>query len=1043
MSIVESDVEEAAIEWLKALGWDYIHGPLLAPDGEAPERSSYASVILEGRLRQALQGINDHLSSSILDEVAKTVLRLDSLSLEENNHAFHKMVRSGIEVQVKKDGRTRGDLAWLFDYENPDKNDWLVVNQLTVVEGSNNRRPDLVLYVNGLPLAVIELKNPADEHATHETAWNQLQLYMTQIPVLFNTNEVLVISDGVEARVGSLTAGFERFGPWRTIDGTAPASDAMPKLQVVLEGLFEKRRFLDYLYNFILWETEDGYIKKIAGYHQFHAVNKAVAATLRASGKQGDKRIGVVWHTQGSGKSISMCFFAGKVILEPEMNNPTLVIITDRNDLDGQLFNQFCAAGDLITGPRPVQAGSREDLRHLLQVASGGVVFSTIQKFSLSENERTTGASFPVLSDRRNIVVIADEAHRTQYGFDTRIDPKTGQVNKGLAQNLREALPSASFIGFTGTPIEFDDRSTPAVFGDYVDTYTIRQSVEDGATVPIHYEARLARIKLPEGEKPKVDDEFEEVTEDAEEATREKLKTTWAKLEALVGTEKRLGLIADDMIDHWGRRLEILDGKAMIVCMSRRICVDLYKEIVARRPDWHGEEDETGAIKVVMTGAASDPVEFHPHVRGKLRQKAIEKRFKDPDDLLKLVIVRDMWLTGFDVPCAHTLYLDKPMKGHGLLQAIARVNRRFKDKPAGVVVDYLGLAEQLKQAIGRYGGGEGEKPGIPIDLALAVLVEKTEIVRAIFHGYDYTGYFSIKATERLSALAGGADHICGLEPGDPDSGKKRYVEAMTALNRAAGIALHLEGARQLRDEIGYFQAVQANIVKYTVGGAGKTDAEMNAAIRQIISGAITSEGILDVFGEAGIARPDISVLSDEFLQTLRTSEHKNLQLELLKKLINDEIKAQGRRNVVQARKFSELLEGTLLRYQNRTIEAAQVILELIDLAKEMRDAPKRGAALGLTEDELAFYDALVDHGDVKEVMGDEILAAIAHDLVESIRGSVTIDWTQKESVRADMRRKVKKLLRKHGYPPDKRAKAVLTIIEQAERVCRDWACVAS
>ena len=1039
MKFTESIVEEATIEWLQALGWDYIAGPDIAPDGEAPERSSYGSVILEGRLRQALHRINDHLPPATLDEVAKKVLRLDSPSLEDNNHAFHAMVRSGIEVQVKKEGGTRGDLAWLFDFEHPDNNDWLVVNQLTVVQGNNDRRPDVVLYVNGLPLAVIELKNPADEHATHKTAWNQLQLYKSQIPLLFHTNEVMVISDGVEARVGSLTAGFERFGPWRTIDGTQLAPDAMPKLQVVLEGLFEKRRFLDYLYHFILWETDDGYIKKIAGYHQFHAVNKAVAATIRASGTQGDKRIGVVWHTQGSGKSISMCFFAGKIILEPQMQNPTLVVITDRNDLDGQLFNQFCASGDLITGPRPVQANSREDLREKLQVASGGVVFTTIQKFSLSEEERTLGADFPVLSDRRNIVVIADEAHRTQYGFDTRIDAQTGQVTKGLAQNLREALPSASFIGFTGTPIEFDDRSTPAVFGDYVDTYTIRQAVEDGSTVPIHYEARLARIRLAEDEKPKVDDEFEEVTEDAEEGTREKLKTTWAKLEALVGTKTRLGLIAEDILDHWGRRVEILDGKAMIVCMSRRICVDLYKELVARRPDWHSDEDDEGAIKVVMTGAATDPVDFHPHVRGKQRQKAIEKRFKDPDDKLKIVLVRDMWLTGFDVPCAHTLYVDKPMKGHGLLQAIARVNRRFKDKPAGLVVDYLGLAEQLKKAISHYGGGRGEKPGVPIELALSVLEEKAEVVRSMFHGYDYQGYFSIKATERLSALAAGVNHICGLNPGDPDAGKKRYIEAMMALNKAAGIALHLEGARHLRDELGYFQAVQRQIVKYTVSSTGKTDAEMSAAIRQIISGAITSEGVLDVFGEAGIARPDISVLSDEFLQTLKTSEHKNLQLELLKKLINDEIKSQGRKNVVQARKFSELLERTLLRYQNRTIEAAQVILELIELAKEMRDAPKRGDALGLTEDELAFYDALVDHGDVKDVMGDDILATIAHDLVESIRKSVTIDWTKKESVRADMRRKVKRLLRKHGYPPDKQADAVATVIEQAERVCKDWA----
>ncbi len=1040
MSGFESVVERAAIDWLEELGWRYVPGPVLAPDGAAPERASYRAVVLEGRLRAALARINDHLPPEAIDEVARRVLRLDSPSLEENNHAFHKMVREGLTVQVRKAGGLRGDIAWLFDHDDPDKNDWLVVNQLTVVDGANNRRPDLVLYVNGLPLAVVELKNPGDPNATVEGAWNQLQLYKDQVPALFLTNEVLVVSDGTEARVGSLTAGVERFGPWRTLDGETLAPDALPQLQVLLNGLFERRRFLDYLYHFVLWETDDGFVKKIAGYHQFHAVNKAVAATVRASAETGDQRIGVVWHTQGSGKSISMAFYAGKVVLEPEMQNPTLVVVTDRNDLDGQLYAQFCAARDLV--PNPKQAESREHLRELLDVASGGVVFTTIQKFSLTEQERALRDPFPVLSRRRNIVVMVDEAHRTQYGFETRIDARTGAVSHGLAKNLRDALPSASFIGFTGTPIELDDRSTPAVFGDYIDTYTIRQAVDDGATVPIFYEARLARISLPDDEKPRIDEQFEEVTEDEEEDTRTKLKTTWARLEALVGTKKRLKLVAEDILDHWDRRVEILDGKAMIVCMSRRICVDLYRELTRLRPDWHADEDEGGVVKVVMTGSGSDPKAFHPHIRGKERQKAIEKRFKDPADPLRIVIVRDMWLTGFDVPCAHTLYVDKPMRGHGLLQAIARVNRRFRDKPSGLVVDYLGLADQLRQAIRSYGGGEGDKPGVPVEVALAVLQEKFEVVRDLFHGFDYGGYFSTKATERLAALSGGVNHICGLDPGDPDKAKKRYVEAMTALNKAAGIALHLEGARRYRDEVGYFQAVQGNIQKYTVGGSGKTDSELNAAIRQIVSGAIASEGVVDIFGAAGLQKPDISVLSDQFLETVKKSEHKNLQLEVLKKLLNDEIKAQSGRNVVVARRFSEMLERTLLRYQNRSIEAAQVILELIEMAKQLRDAPKRGDALGLSEDELAFYDALADHGNVKEVMGDEVLAAIAHDLVEAIRGSVTIDWTQKEAVRADMRRKVKRLLKKHGYPPDKQAAAVVTVIQQAERVCRDWARVA-
>lgn len=1036
MTSFESVVEEAAIAWLAELGWQHVPGPVLAPDGDVPERATFRDVVLVGRLRAALARINPHLPADALDEAQRAVLRLDSPSLEERNHGFHTMVREGVAVRVKRNGQERGDLAWLFDHETPERNDWLVVNQLTVVDGANKRRPDLVLYVNGLPLAVIEFKSPSDPNATIEGAHNQLQLYKDQIPALFATNEVLVVSDGTEARVGSLTGGFERFGPWRTIDGT-PVPNALPRLQVLLQGLFERGRFLDYLYHFVLWETDEGFVKKIAGYHQFHAVNKAVAATVRASSDRGDHRIGVVWHTQGSGKSISMAYYAGKVILEPAMQNPTLVVVTDRNDLDGQLYAQFCAARGLV--PSPKQALTREHVRELLNVASGGVVFTTIQKFSLTEEERALRAPFPALSQRQNIVVIVDEAHRTQYGFETRIDPTTGHVTAGLAQNLRNALPNASFIGFTGTPIELDDRSTPAVFGDYIDTYTIRQAVEDGATVPIFYEARLARIALSEDEKPRIDDAFEELTEDEEEPTRQKLKSTWAKLEALVGTPRRQQLVAADILDHWARRVEILDGKAMIVCMSRRICVDLYNEIVRMRPEWRGTDDATGAIKVVMTGSGADPVEFHPHVRGKDRQKAIEKRFKDPTDPLRIVIVRDMWLTGFDVPCAHTLYVDKPMQGHGLLQAIARVNRRFKDKPSGLVVDYLGLAEQLRKAISNYGGGQGDKPGVPVELALVVLQEKVEVVRDLFHGFDYGGYFSTKPTVRLAALAGGVDHVCGLDPGDPDQAKKRYVQAMVALNKAAGIALHLEGARPMRDEVAYFQAVQGNIQKYTVGGSGKSDAELHAAIRQIVSGAVTSEGVVDVFGAAGIQKPDLSVLSDDFLDTVKKSEHKNLQLELLKKLLNDEIKAQSGRNVVVARKFSEMLERTLRSYQNRTIEAAQVILELIEMAKQLRDAPKRGTELGLTEDELAFYDALAEHGGVKELMGDQVLATIAHDLVEAIRGSVSIDWTQKEAVRADMRRKVKKLLRKHGYPPDKQENAVLMVIEQAERVCKEWA----
>jgi len=1015
-SLTEAEVEAAAIGWLKDLGYAHVPGGDLAPDGPAPERGTWDTVILKGRLRATLARLNPTLEPDTIDEVVRRVTRPVSPSVEENNHQFHRWLTKGVQVQVRRDGQVRGDLARLVDWDDVDANDWLVVDQMTVVEGQHNRRPDLVVFLNGLPIAVIELKNPANENATLKSAWNQLQTYKSQIPCLFHTNEILVLSDGGEAKVGSLTAGYEWFSAWRTIDGVDPAPSSAPQLAVLLKGLFDRERLLDYLHHFVLWETEDGYVKKIAGYHQFHAVRKAVAATVRASSPQGDKRIGVVWHTQGSGKSISMCLYAGKIAVEPAMANPTLVVITDRNDLDGQLFGQFCAAKDLVAFPD--QADSREHLRELLKVASGGVVFTTVQKFGTRPGEL-----MPMLSDRPNIVVIADEAHRSHYAFV-----------EGFARNLRDALPEASFIGFTGTPIEFDDKSTPAVFGDYVDTYTISQSVEDGRTVPIYYEARLAKIQLPDDCKPVVDEEFDEVTEGEELSVREKLKSRWARLEAMVGTGERLELVARDLLDHWDRRTEILDGKAMIVVMSRRIAVDLYEQIVKLRPEWDSDNDETGGIKVVMTGAASDPPAFQPHVRNKSRQKAIEKRFKDPDDPLQMVIVRDMWLTGFDVPCAHTLYVDKPMKGHGLMQSIARVNRVFKDKPSGLVVDYLGLAEQLRKAVTTYGGSKGERPGVPVEEALEVLRREFEIVRDLFHGFDYGGYFTTEAHKRLEALTGGADHVLGL-----DDGKKRFLDAMRRLNTAAAIAIHLEGAREQRDEVGYFQAVQKNVNKYAVGGSGQSAEELNAAIRQIVSQAVTSEGVVDVFGAAGIAKPDISILSDEFLATVKASPHKNLQLELLKKLLNDEIRSMTRRNVVQARKFSEMLERSLNAYQNRTLEAAEVILELIEMAKEMRDAPKRGEALGLTDDEMAFYDALVEHGGVREVMDDKVLAEIAHELVDAIRHSVSIDWTQKESVRARMRSRIKRLLRKYGYPPDKRDEAVITVIEQAEQVCKDWA----
>ena len=1021
MTMTEAQVEQAAVEVMEDLGYSFVGGPTIAPSGEAPERASYADVILADRFRSALARINPHLGPDALEDAARTLLSTATPDLVENNIAFHRYLARGIEMRVQTNDGTRGDLAQLVDFTNPANNDWLVVNQMTIKTQKNTRRPDLVVFLNGLPVAVIEIKDPTEIDATIEKAWNQLQTYKTDIPELFETNTVLVITDGTEAKIGSLTAGFERFGPWRTIDGDQVEPDKTPKMPVLLRGVFEQRRFLDYIRHFILWEAGEQPIKKIAGYHQFHAANRAIAETIRASRPDGNKRIGVVWHTQGSGKSISAVFYTAKLILHPEMANPTVVVLTDRNDLDGQLFAQFCAAKDLI--PIPEQADDRDHLKELLDVASGGVIFTTIQKFGTAQGER-----YPKLSDRRNIVVIADEAHRSQYEF-----------TEGFARNLRDALPNASFIGFTGTPIAFDDRNTYSVFGDEIHAYTVMQAVEDGATVPIHYEARLARINLGSDAKAELDEKFEEVTEAEEASAKEKLKSRWAKLEAMFGTEERIELVAKDIVEHFERRTEIIEGKAMVVSMSRAIAVWLYDAIVKLRPQWHGDDDDDGAIKVVMTGAADDEPFLQKHVRTKAGLKAIEKRFKDPADPLKMVIVRDMWLTGFDAPCAHTLYVDKPMKGHGLMQAIARVNRVFKDKPAGLVVDYLGLAEDLRKAVTRFGSeAPAEAPTVDNDeKGLEVLRERFEIVKAMFHGFDYEPYFTTqKQSDRLDILAAAGDHVL-----KQDDGKKRFLDGVAALTKAAGIALHLDGARDMRDEIGFFQAVGANLRKYTV--TGKSQSELNSALRQIVSEAVASDGVVDIFGAAGITKPDISILSDSFLETVQRSPYPNLQLEMLKKLLNDEIKAKQSKNVVKARQFSEMLEGTLLRYQNRSLEAAQIILELIGLAKQMREDGKRPPPLDkLTDDEIAFYDALADHGDVKNLMGDQVLAAIAHDLVEAIRQSVSIDWTQKEAVRADMRRKVKRLLRKHGYPPDKRDEAVLTVIEQAEVVCRDWASAA-
>lgn len=1025
----ESIVEEAALTWLRELGYEVFSGPAIAPDEPQQERASFGETILIGRLQAMLSRLNPHLQAEGIHDALRQVQHATSPSLIERNHRFHRQLTEGLDVEYRRpDGSTGGTKAWLVDFAHPERNDFLAVNQLTVIEGKVNRRPDIVLYVNGLPLGVIELKNPADENATLRAAYNQLQTYQHDIPALMAYSEVLVVSDGVEARAGTTGSDWAHFTPWRTIDGVTVAPKDAAALPVLLKGIFAPARFLDLLRSFIVFEADGAgagagatVTKKLAAYHQFHAANAAVEATVRAASPTGDRRIGVVWHTQGSGKSLSMVFYAGKVIQQPEMENPTLVVITDRNDLDDQLFGTFTRCAEVLH-QQPVQAADRPHLRDLLRVAAGGVVFTTIQKF-LPE----TGESYPQLSDRRNIIVITDEAHRSQYDF---ID--------GFARHLRDALPHASFIGFTGTPIEVTDRNTRAVFGDYLDVYDIQRAVEDGATVPIYYEGRLAKLELNDEERPKIDPDFEELTEGEEVSAKEKLKSKWARLEAMVGTERRLAVIAEDIVQHFEARLQALDGKAMIVCMSRRICVDLYRALIRLRPAWHSEDDTTGALKVVMTGAASDPLGWQPHIRNKAGREALRQRFQDPTDPLKLVIVRDMWLTGFDNPCLHTMYVDKPMREHGLMQAIARVNRVFKDKPGGLVVDYLGLADQLRQALLSYSEGDRREAGIPQEEAVYALQTRYEILTAMLHGFDRSRYFTGTPEQRLATIPAAREHILALREGTPDENRKRFVQQVAALSKAFALAVPDARALAIRDEVGFFQTVRAAFVK-TVSEDGRSAEDLDSAIRQLVSRAVAPAGVVDIFAAAGLDRPDISILSDEFLEEVRHLPYRNVALELLQKLLNDELKSRARRNVVESRSFADMLQRAIVSYQNRTIEAAQVIAELIDLAKRMREAQQRGEHLGMSDEEVAFYDAVAANESAVEVLGDATLRQMARELVELVRKNATIDWTLKEQARARLRTLVKRLLRQHGYPPDHQEQATQTVIEQAELFSRDWA----
>jgi len=1039
----ESIVEEAALAWFEASGWTVRHGPDIAPGELAEERADFGRVILEHRLRGALSRLNPDLPAEALEDAFRKLTRPVGADPVARNRALHRLLVDGVAVEYRTvEGGIRGAQARAVDFDDAAANDLLAVNQFGVVENHHSRRPDVVLSVNGLPLGIMELKNAADEHATIWSAYNQLQTYKAEIPSIFDSNALLVISDGVEARVGTITAGREWFKPWRTISGEALA-DALPELQVLIEGVFAQRRFLDLVRDFIVFEDDGSgrIIKKMAGYHQFHAVRVAVTETLRAAevqlagggvseqggryesgwrhgGAPGDRRIGVVWHTQGSGKSLTMAFFAGRIIREPAMANPTLVVLTDRNDLDDQLFGTFSRCAELLRQP-PVQAEKRSHLRKLLSVEAGGVVFTTIQKFLPEER----GDRHPVLSNRRNIVVIADEAHRSQYDF---ID--------GFARHMRDAVPHASFIGFTGTPIELQDASTRAVFGDYISVYDIQRAVEDGATVPIYYESRLAKLALDAAERPKIDPNFEEVTEGEEVERKEKLKSKWAQLEAVVGAEKRLELIAQDIVDHFEKRLEALEGKAMIVCMSRRICVDLHRELARLRPTWSDDDDARGALKVVMTGSASDPVDWQAHIRNKPRREALANRFRDPADPFKIVIVRDMWLTGFDAPSLHTMYVDKPMRGHGLMQAIARVNRVFKDKPGGLVVDYLGLAQELKAALATYteNGGHG-KAALDQSEAVALMLAKYEVCCALLHGFDWSKWTTGTAQERLSLLPAAQEHILAQE-----NGKDRFIQVVRELSQAFALSVPDDEAMRIRDDVGFFQAIQAVLAKRAPGDA-RPQEDLDHAVRQIVSRAVAPDGVIDIFEAAGLPKPDISILSDEFLAEVRGMPQRNLAVELLEKLLKGELATRRRKNLVQARSFADMLEQTIRRYQNRAIEAAQVIEELIQLAQEMRAANARGEELGLTEDELAFYDALETSDSAVKVLGDETLRTIARELVETVRRNVTIDWTLRENVRAQLRVLVKRILRKYGYPPDKQEKATQTVLEQAALLSVEWA----
>lgn len=1096
--ITENAIEQFCIELLEKQGYEYIYAPDIAPDSGNPQRSSFEEVILTNRLTDAIARINSTIPHDAQIEAIKAISRIHSPELLTNNESFHRMLTEGVKVSYQKDGNQRGDLVWLVDFANPENNDFVVANQLTVIENGVNKRPDVVLFVNGLPLVVIELKNAADENASVKSAYKQLQTYKATIPSLFTYNGLMIISDGLEAKAGSLSAGLSRFMAWKTADDTVGADlrdcpnqgehigspqQRITELETLIRGMLDKATLLDLIRHFIVFEKSKTVgaslcgcpektgvvtietVKKLAAYHQYYAVNRAVESTIRATGHRrgepmcspnvvmedpinygvagvknqpkGDRKGGVVWHTQGSGKSLSMVFFTGKIVLA--LDNPTILVITDRNDLDDQLFDTFAASTQLLR-QEPKQVENRDQLKELLQVASGGVIFSTIQKFQPDE-----GNVFDTLSERENIVVIADEAHRTQYGFKAKtIDDKDEQGNVvgkkvvyGFAKYMRDALPNATYLGFTGTPIESTDTNTPAVFGNYIDVYDIAQAVEDGATVRIYYESRLAKVNLSEEGKQLVEKLDDELDQDDLSETQ-KAKAKWTQLEALIGSENRIKNIAQDIVSHFEQRQEVFDGKGMIVAMSRRIAADLYAEIIKIKSDWHSDDLDKGVIKVVMTSSSSDGPEIARHHTTKAQRKTLADRMKHPADPLKLVIVRDMWLTGFDAPSLHTLYIDKPMKGHNLMQAIARVNRVYKDKPGGLIVDYLGIASDLKKALSFYSdaGGKGD-PTILQEQAVQLMLEKLEVVSQLFHGFAYEDYFAADTAKKLSLILAAEDHILGLE-----DGKKRFINEVTALSKAFAIAIPHEQAMDVKDEVAFFQAVKARLVKFDAPGSGRSDEEIETTIRQVIDQALVSEQVIDVFDAAGIKKPDISILSEEFLLELKGMEHKNVALEVLKKLLNDELKSRSRKNLVKSKSLMEMLENSIKKYHNKVLTAAEVMDELIKLSQDIISMDNEASELGLSEFEYAFYTAVADNKSAKELMQHDKLRELAVVLTERVRQNASIDWTIKESVRAKLKVIIKRTLRQYGYPPDMQLLATETVLKQAELIAGEMMVVA-